>query len=122
MLADYIDIIKIVMLGMDIIIALILLRFILTGIRRGFARNLFRLILVLILVLFFSIGCKGIIRNIIELELPINIDMYAEEVTIKNIVYTYVADYLFEGDIVALQQSQLTGLVDDITVSAVSIV
>ena len=74
MLADYIDIIKIVMLGMDIIIALILLRFILTGIRRGFARNLFRLILVLILVLFFSIGCKGIIRNIIELELPINID------------------------------------------------
>ena len=122
MLADYIDIIKIVMLAMDIIIALILLRFILTGIRRGFARNLFRLILVLILVLFFSIGCKGIIRNIIELELPINIDVYAEEVTIKNIVYTYVADYLFEGDIVALQQSQLTGLVDDITVSAISIV
>ena len=122
MIADYIDIIKIVMLGLDILIGLILLRFILTGIRRGFARNFFRLVLILGLVLFFSIGCKGIIRNLIEVELPINFDVYAEQVTVRNIVHTYVADYLFEGDIVALQQSQLTGLVDDVTVSVISIV
>lgn len=122
MLSDYIDIIKIVMLGLDILIALILLRFVLTGIRRGFARNLFRLILVLFLVLFFSIGCKGIIRNVIEMELPINYDVYAEQVTVKNIVYTVVADSLFEGNIDALYQSQLTGLIDDVTVSAISIV
>lgn len=121
MLADYVDIIKIIMLGLDILIALILLRYIITGIRKGFARNLFKLILIVVLVLIFSIGCKGIIRNLIEMKLPFNYDVYAGEVTIKNIVETIVADKLFEGDIVALQESGLTGLISDVTVSAVSI-
>ena len=122
MLADYIDIIKMVMLGLDIIVALILLRFVLSGLKRGFARNLFRLILLLVLILFFSIGCKGIIRNLIEIELPINYDVYADTVSLKSIVETMVADNLFEGDIVALQESGLTDFITDVTVSAVSIV
>ena len=122
MIGDYLTIIKFVMLGLDILIALILLRFIITGIRRGFSRNFFRLVLIVALVLFFSIGCKGIIRNVIEIELPIEYDVYGDCVSIKNIVETIVADNLFDGDIVALQESGLTSLVNDITVSAVSIV
>lgn len=122
MLNGYTDIIKLVMLGLDIFFVLILLRFVLTGLRRGFARNCFRLVLIVVLVLFFSIGCKGIIRNIIEMELPINYDVYANQVTIKNIVETIVADNLFDGNIVELQKSGLTTLIEDVVVSAVSIV
>ena len=122
MLSDYIDIIKIVMLGLDILIALILLRFVLTGLRRGFARNCFRLILIVVLVLIFSVGCKGIIKNVIAMELPINYDVYAEQVSIQSIVETVVVDNLFEGDFISYQESNLTNVVSDVTVSIVSIV
>lgn len=122
MLTDYIDIIKIVMLGLDIFVLLMLLSFIITGLKRGFARNLFRLLVIVVLTLFFSIGCKGIIRNTLDIELPIEYDVYAEEVTINSIVETEVVDYMFDGDIAAYKDANLSGIINDVTVSVVSIV
>ena len=122
MLTDYIGIIKLVMLGLDILVALILLRFVITGLRRGFARNCFRLVLIVVLVLLFSVGFKPIIRSVINMPLPIDFDVYADEVTLVNIVETLVCDNIFEGDITALKEANISGLLTDVTVSAVSIV
>ena len=122
MLTDYIGIIKLVMLGLDILVALILLRFVITGLRRGFARNCFRLVLIVGLVLLFSVGFKPIIRSVINMPLPIDFDVYADEVTLVNIVETLVCDNMFEGDITALKEANISGLLTDVTVSAVSIV
>ena len=122
MLTDYIGIIKLVMLGLDILVALILLRFVITGLRRGFARNCFRLVLIVVLVLLFSVGFKPIIKSVINMPLPIDFDVYADEVTLVNIVETLVCDNMFEGDITALKEANISGLLTDVTVSAVSIV
>lgn len=121
-ISNYVGIIKIAFLVLDIICALFLVIFVFKGLRKGFLRNLFTLLLLLVFIFFLTVGAKPLIRNALNIELPINMDVYAEEVTVNTIMETYVADYVFEGDIEAYHNSEMDVVAEDLAVSLVSIV
>ena len=122
MITEYVDIIKIVFLVLDIICALFLLRFVIKGIKKGFARNLFTLIALLVYIALFIFLGKPIIQKALHIELPINFDVYEEEVSASSIVNTVIVDNVFAGDYQAFKDASIAGPIEDIMVSAVSIV
>ncbi len=120
MISEYVGIIKIVLIVLDVICALILLRFVLKGLNRGFLRNAFTLGLVLLFIFLFTVGIKPILNKAVYIEIPVDMEVYTEEVNIHSIVETAITDALFDGDYTAYQKADLSTLIDDVVVSAVS--